>query len=48
MTLMQNPPAVRNRGQVVDDFAGQKRTSGGSSDTDVTEFAAMPLGPSSP
>ena len=35
------------RGQVVDVFAAQNSTSGGSSDTDVNEFAAMPTGSSS-
>jgi hypothetical protein len=33
-------------GPLVEVFAGQKRISGGSSERDVTEFAAMPLGPS--
>jgi hypothetical protein len=34
------------RGQVEDDFAAQNNTSGGSSDTDVNELAAMPTGSS--
>ena len=35
------------RGQVDEVFAAQKSTSGGSSDTDVNELAAMPTGSSS-
>ena len=34
------------RGHVLDDFATQNSTSGGSSDTDVNELAAMPTGSS--
>src|SRR5690348_14911900 len=34
------------RGQVVDDFAAQNSTSGGSRDTDVNELAARPTGSS--
>src|SRR6476661_10573013 len=34
------------RGQVLDDFAAQNSTSGGSSDTDVNELAARPTGSS--
>src|SRR4051795_4974631 len=34
------------RGQVVDDFAAQNSTSGGSSETDVNELAARPTGSS--
>src|SRR3954453_17751491 len=34
------------RGQVLDVFAAQKSTSGGSSETDVNEFAARPTGSS--
>ena len=48
MMFTQNRPLSRMPGQVVDDLAGQNRISGGSSDTDVTEFAAMPVGPSAP
>jgi hypothetical protein len=32
------------RGHVVDDFAGQNSTKGGSNDTDVNEFADIPTG----
>src|SRR4051812_47231222 len=32
------------RGHVLDDFAAQNSTSGGSSDTDENEFAARPTG----
>ena len=39
-------PAAWMRGQVVDDFAAQNNTSGGSSDTDVNELHAMPTGSS--
>jgi hypothetical protein len=35
-------------GQVVELLAGQKRISGGSSETDVTELADMATGPSVP
>ena len=45
---MQKAPESRSAGHVVDDFAGQNRTIGGSSETDVTELAAMPTGPSAP
>lgn len=43
--LTQSWPAALISGQVADDRAGQRRISGGSSDTDVTEFAAIPAGP---
>ena len=39
-------PAAWMRGHVVDDFAAQNNTSGGSSDTDVNELHAMPTGSS--
>ena len=39
-------PAAWMRGHVVDDFAAQNSTSGGSSDTDVNELHAMPTGSS--
>src|SRR6202789_1926173 len=48
MMLTQKAPTSRMDGQVVDAFAGQKRISGGSSDTDVTELAAIPTGPRPP
>src|SRR3954469_3501991 len=48
MTLTQNDPASRIFGHVDDDFPGQNRISGGSSETDVTEFAAIPTGPVAP
>ena len=35
-------------GQVVEVRAGQMRISGGCNETEVTEFAAMPTGPSFP
>ncbi len=35
-------------GHVVDDFAGHTRIIGGSSDTEVTELIAMPVGPAGP
>jgi hypothetical protein len=34
------------RGHVVDDFAAQNNTRGGSSDTDVNELHAIPTGSS--
>ncbi len=37
-------PAAWMRGHVVDDFAAQNSTSGGSSDTVVNELHAMPTG----
>ena len=45
-TFTMKWPARWMRGQVLDDFAAQNSTSGGSSDTDVNEFAAMPTGSS--
>ena len=39
-------PAAWMRGHVVDDFAAQNNTSGGSSDTDVNELHAIPAGSS--
>src|ERR1700744_4140475 len=48
MKLTQNRPASRIAGQVVDDLAGQTRIIGGSSETEVTEFAAIPVGAPSP
>src|SRR4029077_136188 len=39
-------PAGSSRGHVVDDFAAQKSTSGGSSEAEVNELQAMPAGPS--
>ena len=44
----QNPPVARISGQVVELAAGQKRSNGGSNDTDVTEFADIPVGPRAP
>ena len=44
--LAAHLPACWIRGQVVDDFAAQNSTSGGSSDTDVNELHAMPTGSS--
>ena len=35
---------MRRTGQVVDVCATQTETIGGSSDTDVNEFAVMPIG----
>ena len=43
-TFTQKWPARWIRGQVLDVFAAQKSTSGGSSDTEVKEFAAIPTG----
>src|SRR5438477_8812967 len=40
----QNLPARSMRGHVVLAYAAQNATSGGSSDTDVNEFAARPTG----
>jgi hypothetical protein len=37
-------PTSRMTGHVSEERAGQKRTSRGSSDTEVTEFAAIPTG----
>lgn len=45
---MQKLPLSLIVGQVLDDLAGQTRTSGGSSDAEVTEFAAIPTGPFGP
>src|SRR5581483_3621430 len=47
-TLTAKCPVVLIDGQVVDVWAMQTRTSGGSSDTEVKELAASPTGPSSP
>jgi hypothetical protein len=46
MTFTQNRAEARIAGQVSDDFPGQSRMSGGDNETDVTEFAAIPTGPS--
>ena len=43
-TLTVKCPARSMRGQVVDDFAAQNSTSGGSSETEVKELAARPTG----
>jgi hypothetical protein len=48
MTLMQKRPVARIPGHVSDVRAGQNSINGGSSETDVTEFAAMPSGPAGP
>ena len=42
----QKRPLWRILGQVVELFAGQNRISGGSSETEVTEFADIATGPS--
>ena len=39
-------PTARSTGQVVEVLAGQNSTSGGSSDSEVKEFIAIPTGPS--
>jgi hypothetical protein len=44
MTLTQNELAARIDGHVVDDLAGHNKIIGGVSDTDVTEFADIPIG----
>lgn len=44
MTLMQNSPAARTAGHVLDVRAGQTSTSGGSNETDVIELTAIPTG----
>lgn len=41
---MQNRPAARTAGQVVEAPAGQTSTNGGSNDTDVIELMAIPTG----
>ena len=46
ITLMQKRPVSRIAGHVSDVLAGQTRISGGSSETEVTEFADKPTGPS--
>lgn len=43
-TLTPKRTARRSRGQVVDEWAMQTDTSGGSSDTGANELAAMPTG----
>lgn len=43
---MQNPPAPRIAGHVLDERAGQTSTNGGSSETDVMELMAIPTGAS--
>src|ERR1700730_2823654 len=43
-TLMQNFPVSRTRGQVVLVTAGQKRTRGGSRDSDVKDWTVIPIG----
>jgi len=43
-----NPLIEHIAGQVLDEWAMHTSTSGGSSDTDVNELAAMPDGPSAP
>src|SRR5437667_12065992 len=42
--LMAKAPASRTHRPVVDDRLAQKRTSAGSSDTDVKEFTVIPAG----
>jgi hypothetical protein len=42
--LTVNEPALRIRGHVLELCAAQNKMSGGSSDTEVNEFAAMPTG----
>ena len=44
--LTANVPAASMRGHVDDVCATQNRMSGGSSDNDVNELAAMPTGSS--
>jgi hypothetical protein len=46
--LTQNWPVCWINGQVEEDALAQKRMSGGSSETDVNEFTAMPTGPDEP
>ena len=43
---MVNRPMSRIRGQVVEVRAGQKLTSGGSSDSDANVWQVKPIGPS--
>src|SRR5579863_4532322 len=45
---MAKRPLSRIDGHVVELFAGQNSTSGGSSETEVTEFADIATGPSGP
>src|SRR5688500_3578989 len=40
----QKPSASRMRAQLVDELAGQKRTSGGSSDNEVNDCTVRPAG----
>jgi hypothetical protein len=42
--LAQKPPDASIKGQLDEDFWGQNRTNGGSSETDENEPMAMPTG----
>lgn len=44
---MQNLPTARILGRLEDPLPPQKSTSGGSSDTDATDWHVRPTGPSS-
>jgi hypothetical protein len=44
---MQNLPVARILGRLVDSLPPQNSTSGGSSDTDATDWHVRPTGPSS-